>query len=146
MATTAAKKTSSSSQTMTKTAAKKTAKATGTGKNKTLEQLLEEGLQDIYSAEQQLIEALPEMAKAAYDEELENAFNQHLEQTKKQAQRLEKVCSRLNITPGGKDASTIADAFASADSALTFKASMWRSRSTLDRLASASDKFPPACC
>lgn len=106
MATTATKKATANGQSMNDNSAasatKKAAKSSGTGKDKTLEQLLEEGLQDIYSAEQQLIEALPAMAKAAYEEELEHAFNHHLEQTKKHAQRLEKICSRLNIEPTGK--------------------------------------------
>lgn len=64
---------------------------------KTLEDLLEAGLKDIYSAEKQLIEALPKMAKAADSEELEEAFQMHLKQTKKHAERLEKICERLGI-------------------------------------------------
>jgi ferritin-like metal-binding protein YciE len=64
---------------------------------KTLEDLLETGLKDIYSAEKQLIEALPKMAKAADSEDLEEAFNFHLQQTKKQAERLEKIFDRLGI-------------------------------------------------
>jgi ferritin-like metal-binding protein YciE len=73
------------------------AKATGTGKSKTLRQLLEEGLLDIYNAEKQLIEALPEMAQAAYHEELQDAFTIHLEQTKKHKERLEKIFTRLRM-------------------------------------------------
>jgi ferritin-like metal-binding protein YciE len=72
-------------------------KATGKGKSKTLRQLLEEGLKDIYNAEKQLIEALPEMAQAAYHEELQDAFTIHLEQTKKQKERLEKIFMRLRM-------------------------------------------------
>jgi hypothetical protein len=64
---------------------------------KSLNQLFEEGLKDIYSAEKQLIKALPEMAKAAYNEELQDAFTDHLEQTKKHAERLEKIFLRLRI-------------------------------------------------
>ncbi len=70
----------------------------GSGKQqKTLEDLLEDGLKDIYSAETQLIEALPEMAKAAYSEDLQDAINNHLNETKRQAERLEKIFSRLGI-------------------------------------------------
>jgi ferritin-like metal-binding protein YciE len=73
------------------------AQATATGKSKTLQQLFEEGLKDIYNAEKQLIEALPEMAQAAYHEELQDAFTIHLEQTKKQKERLEKIFMRLRM-------------------------------------------------
>jgi ferritin-like metal-binding protein YciE len=69
---------------------------------KTLKKLFEQGLQDIYNAEQQLIEALPEMAKAAYNEDLEDAITNHLEETKKQASRLEKIFDRLNIEKEGE--------------------------------------------
>ncbi len=65
--------------------------------NKTLEDLFEEGLKDIYSAENQLIEALPEMAKAAYNEDLQDAFESHLQQTRRQTERLEKIFDRLGI-------------------------------------------------
>jgi ferritin-like metal-binding protein YciE len=71
---------------------------TSTGnQQKTLEDLLEDGLKDIYSAEIQLIEALPEMAKAAYSEDLQDAINNHLNETKRQAERLEKIFTRLGI-------------------------------------------------
>lgn len=105
MATTAVRKGAESSLMTKKTTDKKTnenemnGKA---GKTKTLEELLEDGLKDVYSAEKQLIEALPEIAKAAYDEELEAAFNRHLEQTRKHAERIEKICDRLDIKPSGK--------------------------------------------
>ncbi len=66
-------------------------------KQKTLEDLLEDGLKDIYSAETQLIEALPEMAKAADSEDLQDAFTKHLNETKRHAERLEKIFSRLGI-------------------------------------------------
>jgi ferritin-like metal-binding protein YciE len=74
-----------------------TAKATGTGKSKTLKQLLEDGLKDIYNAEKQLIEALPQMAEAAYHEELQDAFTIHLEQTKRHKERLDKIFTRLRL-------------------------------------------------
>jgi len=63
----------------------------------TLWTLLEKGLNDIYSAEMQLVQALPEVAQAADNEELEEAINTHLEQTKKQVKRLDKVFERLGI-------------------------------------------------
>lgn len=64
---------------------------------KDLHGLLEAGIKDIYSAEKQLVEALPEMAQAADNEELEEAITYHLEQTKKHVARLEKVMERLGI-------------------------------------------------
>jgi ferritin-like metal-binding protein YciE len=70
------------------------------GKNKsekTLDELFEENLKDIYSAEKQLVEALPVMAKAAYSEDLQDAINEHLQQTNRQVERLEKIFERLDI-------------------------------------------------
>jgi ferritin-like metal-binding protein YciE len=48
-------------------------------------------LKDLYSAEKQIIKALPKMAKAATNRQLSSAFTQHLEQTKRQAKRLEEI-------------------------------------------------------
>ena len=71
----------------------------GTRKNsKDLHSLLEAGLKDIYSAEKQLVNALPEIARAVDNEDLEEAITMHLEQTKKHVARLEKVFDRLHIT------------------------------------------------
>lgn len=66
-------------------------------KQKTLQDLLESGLHDMYSAEMQLLEALPKLAKAAYHEDFQDAIEFHLEQTKRHVERLDKVFSRLNI-------------------------------------------------
>ncbi|HEX3928281.1 MAG TPA: ferritin-like domain-containing protein [Gemmatimonadales bacterium] len=52
-------------------------------------------LRDMYDAEQQLIEALPKMAKAASDPDLQQAFNSHLEQTRGHFQRLESAFESL---------------------------------------------------
>ena len=56
-----------------------------------LRELFVEQLQDVYDAENQLIKALPKMAKAAKNRQLSAAFNQHLEQTKRHAKRLEQI-------------------------------------------------------
>lgn len=69
----------------------------GKQQEQTLESLLEHGMKDIYSAEKQLVDALPEVAQAVDNEELEEAINTHLEQTKKQVARLEKAFERLGI-------------------------------------------------
>jgi ferritin-like metal-binding protein YciE len=57
----------------------------------TLKDLYVHELKDLYSAENQLIKALPKMAKAARNRQLASAFNQHLEQTKRHAKRLEQI-------------------------------------------------------
>jgi ferritin-like metal-binding protein YciE len=59
-------------------------------------------LKDLYSAEGQILKALPKMAKAASSEELRSAFEEHLEQTKVHAQRLEQILAKLDESPKGK--------------------------------------------
>jgi ferritin-like metal-binding protein YciE len=68
----------------------------------TLESLLTDELKDLYSAENQLIKALPKMAKNANTDELRRAFEDHLEQTKEHAQRIERICDDMGISPKGK--------------------------------------------
>jgi len=60
-----------------------------------LRTLLEEELKDIYSAEKQLLKALPKMAKKATSPELKGALQEHLEVTKRQVERLEDVFESL---------------------------------------------------
>ncbi len=67
-----------------------------------LEQLLEDELKDIYSAENQLLKALPRMAEAAEAKDLRASFEKHLEQTKTHLQRIEEICHDLKIEPSGK--------------------------------------------
>jgi ferritin-like metal-binding protein YciE len=61
-----------------------------------------EQLKDLYSAEQQLIKALPKMAKAATAPDLAQGFEEHLEQTKGHANRLEEIFKKLEEKPTGK--------------------------------------------
>jgi ferritin-like metal-binding protein YciE len=69
----------------------------------TLEDLYIHELKDLYSAEQQLIKALPKMAKAAQNEELGAGFQKHLEQTKEHAARIEQILKdRKQSTRGPK--------------------------------------------
>ena len=68
----------------------------------TLKDLYVEELKDLYSAEKQLVKALPKMAKAANSRELQAAFKTHLRQTAEHAARLEKICSELGVSPRGK--------------------------------------------
>jgi len=67
-----------------------------------LQDLLIDHLKDLYSAENQLVKALPKMAKAATNEELKAGFQEHLEQTKQHVARLEEICRSLEVTPKGK--------------------------------------------
>lgn len=68
-----------------------------------LKDLLQYELKDLYSAENQLAKALPKMAKSARDTKLRNAFESHLEETKHQIDRLEKVASQLKVDIKGED-------------------------------------------
>lgn len=68
----------------------------------TLHDLLIEELKDLYSAENQLVKALPKMAKAATAPELRAAFEEHLEVTKGQVERLEAIFQGFNASPKGK--------------------------------------------
>ena len=68
----------------------------------TLEDVFIEQLRDLYNAENQLIKALPKMAKAAHSTELKEGFEHHLEQTKEHANRLEKIFAELDEKPTGK--------------------------------------------
>jgi ferritin-like metal-binding protein YciE len=71
-------------------------------KVKTLNDLLIDMIKDLYSAENQLIKALPKMAKKSGAPELKKGFEKHLEETMRQKERLEKVAEMLDITPKGK--------------------------------------------
>lgn len=68
----------------------------------TLRKLYIDELKDLYSAEKQLVKALPKMAKAASSAELEQAFKTHLEQTRQHVTRLEQVFEGLEASPRGK--------------------------------------------
>lgn len=69
----------------------------------TLQHLYIHELKDLYSAEKQLIKALPKMAKAATNKELAAGFTKHLEETKVHAERLEKILgSHKESTRGPK--------------------------------------------
>ncbi len=70
---------------------------------KTLEDLFEHQIKDLYSAETQLISALPEMAENANNKKLIEAFENHLKETKKQKSRLETICRELNVSPSGAE-------------------------------------------
>src|ERR1700690_2205829 len=67
-----------------------------------LKEVFVDQLKDLYSAESQLIKALPKLAKAATNPDLKKGFLAHLEQTKKHAARIKKICEGLKEKPTGK--------------------------------------------
>jgi ferritin-like metal-binding protein YciE len=70
--------------------------------NENLKKLYVDELKDLFSAENQLLKALPKMAKAASSDELRTGFEEHLEQTKVHVQRLEEIFESLDESPKGK--------------------------------------------
>ena len=67
----------------------------------TLNDLLHHELKDLYSAENQLVKALPKMAKAASNPQLKAGFEEHLAQTEMHVTRLEKAAEILGVKLGG---------------------------------------------
>lgn len=67
-----------------------------------LRKLYVEELKDIYSAEKQILQALPRMAKKTKNQELRKAFEMHLEQTRMQVERLDRIFEMLGKSPRGK--------------------------------------------
>lgn len=67
-----------------------------------LKELLEEQVKDLYSAETQLVKALPKMAKSAHHDSLRRALESHLEETDVHAERLAEIAELLKIKPSGK--------------------------------------------
>ncbi len=64
-------------------------------------------LRDLYSAENQLVKALPKIAKAASSPELKTLVTQHLEETKGQVERLKQVFTQLGMKPTGQHCSAM---------------------------------------
>jgi len=71
-------------------------------KIQSLRDVLLHELSDLYSAENQLLKALPKMAKAASFEQLRSGFEEHLTQTKGQVERLERIFEILDASPKRK--------------------------------------------
>lgn len=68
----------------------------------TMQDLLMDEVKDLYSAEKQIVQALPRMIKAAQTPDLAAALNEHLRVTQKQVQRLEQIAQQLGKGPNGK--------------------------------------------
>lgn len=67
-----------------------------------LKDLYVEQLRDLYNAEQQLTEALPQMVEAASHSELRQAFESHLKETREHVQRIESIFNDLGESPSGE--------------------------------------------
>jgi ferritin-like metal-binding protein YciE len=67
-----------------------------------LEKLLVHDLKDLYSAEKQILQALPKMANAAASPELKKAFKTHEKQTQEHVRRIEQIFDSLEGSPAGK--------------------------------------------
>jgi ferritin-like metal-binding protein YciE len=72
-----------------------------------LQDLFETTLRDIYYAEKAILKALPKMAKKASSEDLRGAFEDHLQQTEGQVDRLEKIFTMLGKAARGKKCAAI---------------------------------------
>ena len=74
---------------------------------KMLDDLFHDTLKDIYYAEKKILTALPKMAKAAQNEDLQRAFEKHRGETEKQVERLEQVFAEIDKKPQGKTCDAI---------------------------------------
>jgi ferritin-like metal-binding protein YciE len=83
-----------------------------------LHDLFVEQLQDLYSAETQLVQALPKLAGASSHEELRDAFEKHLAETREHVSRLEQILSQLGATPGGTECKAMKGLIAEGDEVL----------------------------
>ncbi len=83
-----------------------------------LQSLYVEQLKDLYSAEQQILKALPKMAKKAAHTELRSAFTEHEKVTRVQVDRLDKLFDQLGEKPDGKECKGMKGLIAEGDEAM----------------------------
>ncbi len=83
-------------------------------------------LHDLYSAENQIADALPKMAEAAKNHRLKNAFNRHLELTRQQRSRLEQIFSQLGEKPESSKCEGIAGIIKEGESLIKKEKSFFR--------------------
>jgi ferritin-like metal-binding protein YciE len=88
----------------------------------TLNDVLVEQLKDLYSAENQILKALPKMAKTSSSPDLRQAFEEHLEQTKGQVERLDRVMEMIGVTGRGKKCKGMEGLLAEGKETLDMKA------------------------
>jgi ferritin-like metal-binding protein YciE len=89
----------------------------------TLRDLYIHELKDLYSAEKQMIRNMPKLTKAATNKQLAAAFTQHLEQTKRQAERLEEILKNLGESTRGPKCAGMEGVLAEGDELLAEDAS-----------------------
>jgi ferritin-like metal-binding protein YciE len=77
-------------------------------KLRTMDDLFLDSLRDLYDAEKQITKALPKMSKAATSDELKAAFEQHLQVTRRQVERLDQIFTQLDEKPTGKKCAAMA--------------------------------------
>jgi ferritin-like metal-binding protein YciE len=82
---------------------------------KTMEDLFQHELQDIYYAEHQILKSLPTMIDKATNRDLATALRNHLEETNKQVDRLDQVFRKLDMQPKGTDCPAIDGIIKEAD-------------------------------
>lgn len=87
--------------------------------NQTLEDLYIDQLKDLYDAENQLLTALPKLAAAAHSTDLKRAFTDHLDQTRQQVRRLQKILSDLGQTTTGERCEAMEGILKETEHALT---------------------------
>jgi len=80
-----------------------------------LHNVLQEQIEDLHSAEQQLVEALPKVAAAAYSDELRQAFNEHLEETRGHVGRLEEILGEFGTPSASKHCKAMEGLIAEGD-------------------------------
>jgi ferritin-like metal-binding protein YciE len=85
----------------------------------TLRDLYVHELKDLYSAEKQMIRNMPKLKKAAKNKQLAAAFTQHLEQTKRQAERLEQILKNLGESTRGPKCAGMEGVLAEGDEILS---------------------------
>jgi ferritin-like metal-binding protein YciE len=86
-----------------------------------LEDLYVDQLQDLYSAENQLVQALPKMANAAYTDALRKGFQEHLEQTRTHVNRLEQIFSRIGTRAGSNTCEAMQGLIREGDEAIALE-------------------------
>lgn len=91
-------------------------------KLKSMQELYVSELKDLYSAENQLLKALPKMAKAASSETLRQAIEEHIEVTEKQKKRIERIAEEMDIKLGGKKCKAMEGLIAEGQEAINAEA------------------------
>lgn len=93
-------------------------KSTASTRTKTLDDLFEHALKDIYYAEKKIFKALPKMVKAAHDDELRQALEDHRDETEKHIAKVEQIFGLLELAPKAQKCDAIDGILKEADGIL----------------------------